>query len=104
VGWGWGREYLLSERGFGDVDAVFQQVFFEDYEFRHANLLAKVRFLGGYHLSDRLALFGGLTLNLFTSSIENADRFGLWSPSAPTWQRGDRDYYFWPGVIVGTRF
>ncbi len=104
IGWGFGREYLLGDRGFWSGDLVLQQVLFEGYNFRHANLLTKARLLGGYRFSDRFTLFGGLTLNLFTSSIENADRFSLWGPVAPTWQRGDRDYYFWPGLVIGTRF
>lgn len=104
VGWGFGREYPINAQSFLDFDITLQQIFCEDYRKGDVNLLSKLRALYGYRFSDRGALFAGPSLNLFISSVETASKIALWGASNPTWERGDRGYYFWPGLILGVRF
>ncbi len=104
AGWGFGKEYYLQRDSFADLDVIVYYVGFEGRSRDHTDTLSKLRLIYGRNLNSRLAIYGGLTLNLLTTDVEAADDVALWGPSEPTWTKGSRGYYFWPGLVLGVRF
>jgi len=104
AGWGFGKEYYLQRDGFADLDVILYYVGFEDRTREHTDTLYKLRLIYGRNLIPHLAIYGGLTLNLLATDIERAEDVALWGPSEPTWTKGSRNYYFWPGLVLGVRF
>lgn len=107
AGLGFGGRIALPHRLFLDLDLTTYAVF-RGFSSSTANPLAKLRFMIGWQPYERLAVFGGPTLNAFVE-LDTTDV--LDRPGSIQWAAYDYAdttdrvrVRMWPGFVAGVRF
>lgn len=101
VGAGIGSQYSFTEQVFANLDATAGSQFEGNWGFAGINLLSQLRLTAGYRFLPRLAVVGGVTVNVLVSSRQGVDD----QTFVPAWQLpSDPAVMLWPGITAGLQF
>jgi len=64
--------------------------------------ISKLRLIGGRQINPRVAVFAGVTLNVFVSNVNDGSRYNL--GSIFKWSGDDEWVRIWPGFVLGVQF
>lgn len=89
---------------FVNVEALSFQINEGEAWTDETHVLNKFRLIGGWQVQPRLAVFAGVTLNVFVSQVNDGDHIAIGSFYDSVNDDGDRWVRMWPGFVAGVQF
>lgn len=101
-GLGLGTLIPLHQRHALAIEGVTNHIVY-DNEWDDLNLLNKLNISYQFHLTNRISLVGGPSLNFYVTEVELNDKYGTLNMPTPVWEhKGDKNmHYMWIGYNVG---
>jgi len=89
---------------FINVEALSFQINEDEAWTDDLHMVNKLRLIGGWEVNSRLAVFAGVTLNVFVSQVNDGDQIAIASFYDSANDEDDRWVRMWPGFIAGVQF
>lgn len=100
AGMGFCKRVSVTPAAFSEVEATAQVFNKNKSWWKGRNILGRVRLNGGWRLNNKIAIYGGPTLNFYQFQGKSSIKKSTFRE----WNFNDAVLKFWPGFTAGLRF